>query len=266
VTGKILLHRNIFEGKRPMTVPDKYYIRFSQTADFDKLSEFYDLNTHKNVLKRQIDLMKQLTEDGAVVLVEDEKGKIVAASITYAHKVTGKDGVEHVEWQELGTTRCILNGYPGLFDVMIAMQTLRAFLVEPPENIFVAQMETAPVQNLAHSLGWRRIDGGPSQALLDAKGKTVSSGHATNNDWFMCGLEGLPTMAKKMEKIIADPVIEHRKTGEKIELDLGKSSFFNMFKDEILQLAKKDFGDVEKPDQKQSVHQSRDKWLKKFFR
>src|SRR5476651_2251495 len=108
--------------------PKKYFIRFSKTEDFDNISDFYDLNGHKNVLKRQTDLMKQLTEDGAVVIVEDDKGKIVAASITYAHKATGKDGVERIEWQELGTTRCVLNGYPGLFDAMITMQTLRAFL------------------------------------------------------------------------------------------------------------------------------------------
>jgi hypothetical protein len=246
--------------------PKKYFIRFSKTEDFDALSDFYDLNSHKNVLKRQTELMKQLTEDGAVVLVEDDKGKIVAASITYGHKAVGKDGVERVEWAELGTTRCVLNGYPGLFDAMITMQTLRSFLVEPPENMFVAQMETAPVQGLAGKLGWRRMDGEPPAALLAGKASTVSDGHATSNDWFVCGIEALPTMARWMEKAMDNPVVAHKKTGEKIELDFSKSGFFNMFKDEIRALAGRDLGDVDKPDQKQNVHQRRDKWLKTFFR
>jgi hypothetical protein len=250
-----------------MTDIPKYYIRFSTTEDFDKILDFYDLNAHKNVLKRDHDLMKELAENGSVVLVEDEKGKIVAASITYSHKALDEHGVEHVQWLELGTTRCVLNGYPGLFDGMIAMQTLRAFLVEPPENMFVAQMETTPVQNLAKKLGWREMAGGPSEALLEAKVKTVSGGaHATRNDWYVCGIEGLPTMAKWMEKAIENPVVTNKKTGEQIELDFSRSTFFNMFKDEIKNLAGRDFGNVDTPDRDQNLRQRRDKWLKKFFR
>jgi hypothetical protein len=246
--------------------PKKYFIRFSVEEDFDRISEFYDLNTHKNVLKREHDLMKQMTTDGAVILVEDEKGKIVAASITYAHKAKDEHGVEHVQWQELGTTRCVLNGYGGIFDAMIAMQTMRAFLVEPPDNLFVAQMETTPVQNLAKKLGWRSMEGGPPESLLAAKRKTVSDGHATSNDWYVAGIESLPIAAKWFEKTVENPVMTNRKTGEQIELDFSKSTFFRMFKDEIAHLATKDLGDAEKPDAAQSMRARRDKWLKKFFR
>lgn len=245
--------------------PTKYFIRFSQAEDFDRIWDFYDINAHKNVLKREHDLMKQLAEDGSIVLVEDEKGKIVAASITYSHKAKDEHGVEHVKWLELGTTRCVLNGYPGLFDAMIAMQTLRSFLVEPPENMFVAQMETTPVQNLAKKLGYREM-GEPSEAMLRAKEKTVSNGHATTNDWYVCGMEGLPIMAKWMEAAVENPILTSKKTGEQIEIDFSKSSFFNMFKDEIKNLAARDFGDVNKPDRAQNMRARRDKWLKNFFR
>ncbi|MDE1152640.1 MAG: hypothetical protein PW788_08900 [Micavibrio sp.] len=246
--------------------PKKYFVRFSNANDFDKISDFYDLNSHKNVLKRQTELMEKLTEDGAVIIIEDEKGTIVASSITYAHKTTDKDGVEHVNWQEIGTTRSVLNGFPGVFDAMIAMQTLRAFLVEPPEKTFAAQMETLPVQTLAGKLGWRRLQGDPPEKLLEGKAKTVADGHATDNDWFILGLEGLPTMAKWMEKTMDNPVLENKKTGEKIELDFSKSTFFKMFSYEIRNLAKRDFGDINTPDPQQNVKSSRDKWLKNFFR
>jgi hypothetical protein len=248
--------------------PAKYFIRFSQAEDFDKISEFYDLNAHKNVRKREHDLIKHLAEDGAVILVEDEKGRIVASSITYAHKGLDDKGVEHVMWQELGTTRCVLNGYTGIFDAMIAMQALRAFLVEPPENMFVSQMHTSAVQGLAGKLGWRRAAEVPP-GLMEAKKSTVAPedlGAVSTNNWFVFGMEGMPVAAKWLENAVENPVLTNKKTGEQIELDFSKSTFFTMFKDEIKNLAARDFGDVEKPDQKQSMRQRRDLWLKKHFR
>jgi len=251
-----------------MTEPKKYYIRFSTANDYDKIMEFYDDNAHKSVRKRQQDLMKQLAEDGAIVLIEDDKGAIVAASITYPHKVTDKNGIERVQWQEIGTTRIVLNGFPGLFDAMVTMQLLRAFLVEPPEGVFVAQMHTAPVQGMADKLGWRRLADMPD-GLMDAKIKTVDPADVPNlstGNWFIGGVEALPVMAKWMENALKNPVFTNKKTGEKIELDFSKSTFFNMFKDEIKNLATRDFGDVDKPDLKQNVQQRRNQWLKKFFR
>lgn len=248
--------------------PTKYFVRFSSTADFDKIVEFYDLNAHKNVRKRQHELMKKLVEDGAVVMIEDAQGKIVAASITYPHTVTDKNGIEHVQWQEIGTTRIVLNGYPGLFDAMVTMQTLRSFLVEPPEGTFVAQMHTAPVQGMAEKLGWRRMEAMPD-GLMDAKIRSVDPADVPNlstTNWFLCGIEALPVMASRMVKSIDNPVLENKKTGEKIELDYSKSTFFKLFGDEIRQLATKTYGDVDKPEANQNVRQRRDKWLKNFFR
>lgn len=248
-------------------MPQKYFIHFSHAEDFNRLLNFYDMNAHTNVLKRDTDLMAQLVKEGAVIIVEDENGVIVASSITYAHKVADKDGVERVEWQEVGTTRSTLNGYPGLFDAMIAMQVMRTFLVEPPENMMVAHMVTAPVQNLASKLGWRPMEGGAPLELLKAKEKTLSnSNQAAADNWFVCGIESLPTLAKWFEKVMDNPLLENKKTHEQIELDFSKSSFFRLFKAEIHNIASKNFGDIDRPDQKQNVHQQRDKWLKKFFR
>jgi hypothetical protein len=202
------------------------------------------------------------------VIIEDEKGTIVAASITYPHKEKDSSGVEHVKWQEVGTTRIALNGYPGLFDAMITMQVLRAFLVEPPEDRFVAQMFTDPVQKMAGKLGWRRLDEqAVSPHLVGSKEKMVPPGTSVGTvNWFHMGTEALPVMAAWMVKTLENPVLENRKTGEKIQLDFSKSTFFNMFEEEIRHLAKRDFGSPDTPDMKKGVQQSRDKWLKKFFR
>lgn len=248
--------------------PKKFFVRFSKIEDEQKVFDFYDLNTHKNVLQREKDLMKGLIDDGAVVIIEDEKGSIVAASITYPHKEKDSDGVEHVKWQEVGTTRIALNGYPGLFDAMITMQVLRAFLVEPPEERFVAQMFTDPVQKMAGKLGWRRLDEqSVSPHLVESKEKMVPPGTSVGTvNWFHMGREGLPVMAAWMVKTLDNPVLENKKTGEKIQLDFSKSSFFNMFQEEIKHLAKRDFGSPDAPDMQKGVQQSRDKWLKNFFR
>ena len=80
--------------------PKKYFIRFSVEEDFDRISEFYDLNAHKNVLKREHDLMKQLTTDGAVVLVEDEKGQIVAAHPYSGEKLNWDLRASADNWQK----------------------------------------------------------------------------------------------------------------------------------------------------------------------
>jgi len=246
--------------------PPKYFIRFSQETDFNKVAAFYDINAHENVLKRENDLIRKMVDDGAVIIVEDEKGTIVASSITWPHKVTDANGVEQTKWHELGTTRCVLNGYPGLFDAMIAIQSLRSFLVEPPENVFVARMLTTPVQGLARKLGWREMQGEVPQDLVDSRLKTFSGGDPALDNWFVFGMEGMPVAAKWLENTLENPVLTNKKTGEQIELDFTKSTFVMMFKDEIKNLAARDFGDVNKPDQSQNLHQRRDKWLKKFFR
>lgn len=253
-----------------MTQPSKnpkYFVRFSQPADEKKILEFYDLNSHQNVRKREATILRERINDGAVVLIEDEKGKIVASSITYPHKTTDSDGVEHVKWQEIGSTRIVLNGYPGLFDAMVTMQVLRSFLVEPPEDRFVAQMHTAPVQGMAHKLGWRGFTA--KDELIDAKFKTLDPNDlpaASREHWYQLGMEGLPVMANWMVKALDNPVLENKKTGEKIELDFSKSTFFAMFEAEIRNLSGKNFGATDAPDMNEGVQKRRDQWLKKHFR
>lgn len=248
--------------------PKKYFVRFSKVEDEQKILEFYDLHAHQNVRKRETDILRNRIEDGSVVLIEDEQGTIVASSITYPHKTIDAAGEERTKWQEVGSTRIVLNGYPGIFDAMVTMQVLRTFLVEPPEDRLVARMHTEPVQKMAEKLGWRRFTAPEDLILLQKKSVNPNdqSTAAPDVNWFHAGIETLPVMAAWMVKTLENPVLENRKTGEKIQLDFSKSTFFNMFEEEIRHLAKRDFGSPDTPDMKKGVQQSRDKWLKKFFR
>lgn len=247
--------------------PKKYYVRFSKTEDIEKIVAFQEFSAHASVRKREARLVRQLAEDGAIVLIEDAAGNIVASSIMFPHKTKDAAGVEQIKWQEIGTTRIIMNGYPGLFDAMVSMQTLKSFLVDPPADRFVAQMHTAPVQNMAVKLGWRAYRA--SDELIESKFKSIDPADipaASRDNWFSGGPEVLSVMASWMVKTVENPVLENRKTGEKIQLDFTRSSFFNMFKEEIREVAKRDLGNPDTPDYSKTVAASRDRWLKKFFR
>src|SRR5690606_13455390 len=126
-------------------------------------------------------------------------------SISYP-LIVEKDGVSSQKWLEIGTTRMVMNGYPGLFDVMIAMQSLRAYLVEPPDERFVCQMEGAPVRQMAHKLGFRPFV--PEQELVDISDSTLSAVYSSGfQNWYQAGPEALPVLAKLMRDAIDKPFL-----------------------------------------------------------
>lgn len=249
-----------------MTAPDhemkKYFVRYSSSDDFDGLMAFYRANPHKNVDERNESLMRTLADNGSVTLIQSaETGEIVAASISYP--LNGDDGSQ--KWLEIGTTRSILNGYPGLFDVMIGMQVMRAFLVEPPQERFVCQMESQAVRSMADYLGFRPYV--PSEELVRSSDTTLNASETCGFDkWYSAGPEALPVVARRMMDAITKPCLVHAKNGQKIELDFSKSKFFTVFRDEITALADRDLGDHMTPDYSASIAKSSEKWLKAYFK
>lgn len=247
-----------------MSQPTKLYIRFSNQDDHEKIIEFYSRNPHKNVCDRNKQLMQTLADNGSITIIEDENGTIVGASISYP-LMSEKEGVASQKWLEIGTTRMVLNGFPGLFDVMIAMQSLRAYLVEPPDDRFVCQMESPAVRKMAHKLGFRPF--APSKELVDVSDATVTATESSGYDnWYSAGPEALPVLAKLMREAIDKPFLENAKTGEKIKLDFSKSKFFRVFEDEIRNLADRDFGDPDTPDMSKSVAENRQSWMRWYFK
>jgi len=134
----------------------KLYIRFAEHKDLQNILDFYETNQHSNVRKREEKILEDLAGKGSIVLIEDEKGVIVASSISYPHSIE-KNGAPSCQWVEVGSTRIVANGYPGLFDVMTTAQILRAYLVEPPEQCFVGHMEHKAVQGIAKRFGWKEF-------------------------------------------------------------------------------------------------------------
>ena len=244
------------------TEAKKYFVRYSSSDDFDRLMDFYRANPHKNVDERNESLMRELVENGSVTLIQSEEtGEVVAASISYP--LNGDDGSQ--KWLEIGTTRSILNGYPGLFDVMIGMQVMRALLVEPPNERFVCQMESPAVRKMADNLGFRPYV--PSEELVRSSDTTLNADETCGFEkWYSAGPEALPVVAQRMMEAIDKKYLTHLKSGQNIELDFSKSKFFAMFKDEIKQLASRNLGNHDQPDYTASIAKTRETWMKSFFK
>lgn len=245
-----------------------YYIRMAKSEDIDNILDFYKSNKHDNVRERDEETLRERADHGSIVIIESEEGDIVAASVSYAH-VVEENGVDVVKWTEIGSTRIAgLNGYPGVFDIMTCTQLLRSYLVEPPEECFVAHMEHEYIQKTAERLGWRSMT--PPEDLQKASDQTVGSedmkGRDRSKDWYREGVEGLPIMAKYMVDAWNKPEIEHAKGGPSIKISFERSSMLAKFKDNIEKLAERDYGSVDKPDLTKGIKQHRDEWLKRRFR
>jgi hypothetical protein len=68
-------------------------------------------------------------------------------------------------------------------------------------------------------------------------------------------------VARLILNAIDNPVLEHRKTKQKIHLSFDKCQFVQLLRPEIEALAKRDLGDIEKPDMTDSLYQARKRWL-----
>ena len=94
----------------PTQKTPKLYVRFSSAKmDTQKVLDFYETHKHKNVRKREEKLLKKMVELGAVTIVEDEQGTIVASSISYPCRVN-ENGKDICKWSEVGSTRIVANG------------------------------------------------------------------------------------------------------------------------------------------------------------
>lgn len=254
--------------------PTRYYIRFSESADYENISRFYNENRHHNVRARDQELMRNLAANGSVVLLEDEKGKLVGTTVSYPLVSTDANGQEHQKWSEIGSVRFILNGYPGIFDVMAGMSMLRTFLVEPPEDRFVAKIGHPAVQKMSERIGWREFTPDPLAVELAAKTKRMEDDVAappdsgSNPKWYQAGLESLPITAKFMASVMDNPVLTNKKTGEQVIIDFSRSPLATIMTPTIRNLASKDLGPVDQPDTspERGLAKARDRWMRKFFR
>jgi len=227
----------------------KFYMRFSNASDTQKVLDYYNSNQHKHIAVREPEIFAERVRNGAVVIVEDEQGKIQAASISYPLEKDGKH-----KWTEVGSTRISLNGF-GLLPYLYAAQTLHTFMFEPPEDRFVLETDNDndKMQALLEKMQWAGLkkNGDIHKAAKD----TMDPNSASDDvKWYQMGAEHMPHQARTLLKLEANPVLTNKRTGESIEMDLSGMVILRKGVKPVLQeLARKKIGRPEKPDPKRRL-------------
>ncbi|TVQ83800.1 MAG: hypothetical protein EA357_05090 [Micavibrio sp.] len=238
----------------------KLYLKQSTDQDLQKILDFYDTHTHKFVAKRDRKTMTERIKSGAVTMLEDDNGDIQAISIAYP--VTGKDknGNDSHQWTEIGSTHVLMQNM-GLFDVLAGAQLLHAFLLEPPEDRFVIEID--PTNNhskyVFHKFGCKDYTAPPADMVKGVNGILAPEDAGKNVDWLYAGAELMPELARKFLERVKNPVIVNKKTKEEFELDFSKSPLGKHFIPTLEKLAKKDYRTAKTPDAARPVKDARNR-------
>lgn len=237
----------------------KLFIKFSTQADEKKIFDFYATNQHQFVFQRDPEVWKERISSGAVTLIEDEAGKIVASSISYPIVVKDADGNDVHKWTEIGSTRVSMDGL-GLFKTLLSAQVLRAYLFEPPEDRFALEIV---LQN-AHSKHVFLKNGATAydipDDLRDKVMATVTDTGGQKVEWFQIGGEAMPQFAKNLMDAEKAGKILHKDSGEEYELDFSKCILMTVFKEDVKRVSGLDMGDVKKPDLQNGISAFRKKF------
>ena len=224
----------------------RFVLRFSRQEDTQKLMEFYNENTHENVYVRDPDVLEERIRNGAAIIFEDEHGNIQGASVAYP--IENAKG-EH-EWTELGSTRITFNGF-GLYPYMVAAQTIQGFMVEPPEDSFVAEVDIdndAVISLLHGKLQWPDFDA--PEELTDKMEDSVKDGEEIMPvNWYHCGPESIAHQAQVVKKLVDNPVLYNKRTEETVDVDLSQFPPAKHFRQALERLAR-----YQVPEQRQEKH------------
>jgi hypothetical protein len=228
--------------------PKKLYVRFSTPKDEAAIFDFYNKNQHEFIFQRDPEVWKERIRAGAITVIDDEKGNIVAASISYPVM----DGETH-RWTEVGSTRVALAGI-GLFDPLVSAQVLRAYLLEPPKDRFVLEI----IHGNAHSVHVFGKLGATlfniPKTLEDIVRATIVPGTAKDPvDWYQIGTEAMPAIAARFLESQKDNIRVDKKTGEEYELDFSRCVLATRFKAEVAELSRQNFGNPAQPDHKKPL-------------
>jgi hypothetical protein len=241
-------------------VAKKLYIRHATPADEQAVFRFYAENPHEFVCERDHDVWRERLSAGAVTLVENEDGKIVAAAISYPVCVRDENGQSVHMWSELGSMRIILEGI-GLFKAVLSMQVMQGYLLEPPEDRFAIEV----IIGNDHSMHVFEREGATPYVIPQALEEKVSYSISPDDPnlpvrWFQLGVEHMPQFARNIEALQANSVLRNKQTGEEYELDFSRCALVTQFGAALKVLAGSDYGDPQKPNMKHGAKAFRDKF------
>ena len=238
----------------------KLYVRFSTAQDEQKIFDYYNEHQHEFVAKRDPEIWKERISSGAVTLIEDDKGKIVASTICYPLVVQNDQGEDVHKWTEIGSVRVTLDGI-GLFKPLLSAAVLRSYMLEPPEDRFAIEIVIANAHSKHVFLKEGATPWNIPQQLKDLVQDTLAPDDTTGAvDWYQLGVESIPHFARTLLNRESNPVVTNKATGEQYELDFSKCLLTTTLRDALEKVSGLDFGDAKKPDMSQGIKSYRDKF------
>lgn len=226
-------------------------IRFSAPQDKARVYDFYRHNQHKHVDQRKVDVWNERTENGRVIIVEDNEQNIGFVSVAYDYAETENGPVK---WIELGSTTNKQNPAEkpyemikgiNLYPSIVAAQTIYEFLVNTPEDKLIANIfddNTAVIHMLNKKVGWHFFE--PDEAILKATKTTKDSVNEHEQEagdvWLAATTDTLPHQARMVLKFIDEGTSQglfNKKSGRHIGLDVSSFSLANEFRAAVEALA-----------------------------
>jgi hypothetical protein len=223
------------------------YVRFSTGADLGRIVDFYNNNKSPYVFPREAAVWKERAEAGAVTLIEDDHGRIVASSISYPIIVPDADGNPVHKWTEIGSTLIALDG-AGLFRTLISAQVLRATLLEPPTDGFVLEIVVSNARSIEvfEKVGGKPFDVPPDLFAVVQETFTAES-KKRDVRWFHLGADDTPALANNIIDTWQHPDITRRTDGQRFRVDFSRNALQTLFLDDVKKLAGKGAVSAKKP-------------------
>jgi len=242
----------------------KLYLRQSSAKDLQKILDFYDNNKHPFIAGRDRKTMEDRVSAGAVTMLQDDSGDIQAISIAYPVTTKDSNGHDAHKWTEIGSTH-VLMANMGLFDVMVGAQLLNAFLLEPPEDRFVIEIDPTNLhsKHVFKKLGCDDYPNPPDEMVKIVNGILAPEDANQGVDWLYANQDMMPALAKKFLDRIDNPIITNKATGEEYELDVSESPLGKHFVATLEKLAKKAYGQDNAPGNDKEKKQDKNAGTKK---
>lgn len=202
--------------------PENLYIRFSTSEDLGRIVEFYQQQKTPYVFPREREVWKERAAAGAVTLIENEGGKIVASSISYPVVTTDKDGLPHHRWTEIGSTIVALEGI-GLFKPLLSAQIINAALLEPPADGFVLEIVRSNERSISvfSKLGAEPYTI-PPELFAVVQGTFTPESQQRDVAWYRIGTDQAGNMARNLDDLRRAPLLNDKKTGAAYRLDFSR--------------------------------------------
>jgi hypothetical protein len=206
-------------------------IRFSKPSDVPQVLKFYEDHRHPNVDHRGDDIFTDRTESGRALLVFTPDGAIGMSSMSHPMKGTGA--------VEIGSTLSPMEYR--LYTFVIASQIIQEFLERTPEDRFFACIHKGnPVTDILHKkVGWEYLT--TTQDFADSVGEGPN---IDKLNWLHVPSNTLGHQARIVLDQIGKGYLEHKKTGERINLNLSGFSLATTFKRHVEELAGGRFGEM----------------------